>query len=80
MNFEAVDLNSPYERSQNLMEPYTFDQLLIEVACNLREISTDTVRAQARESIKAKYNEALEILESNLLNITQTAQKERNIQ
>ena len=80
MNWKAVDLNSHYERSQNLMEPYTFDQLLMEVACNIREINTETVKAQARESIKAKYNEALEILESNLLNITQTAQAERNIQ
>ena len=80
MNWKNVDLNSPYERSQNLMEPYTFNQLMEEISCNLREINTETVRAQARESIKAKYNEALEILESNLSNITKVAQAERNIQ
>lgn len=80
MNWKAVNLNSPYERSQNLMESYTFDQLLMEVSCNIKDINTETVKAQARESIKAKYNEALEILESNLSNITKKAQAERNIQ
>lgn len=79
MNWKKVDLNSPYERSQNLMEPYTFDQLLMEVACNLREINTETVKAQAMESIKSKYHSAIEILNDNLTNITNQARKERNI-
>lgn len=80
MDWNNIDLNSSFERSLNLLDPYSFDTLLLEVACNIKDINTDTVMAQARESINAKYNEALEILESNLSNITKVAQAERNIQ
>ena len=80
MDSNNIDLNSSFERSLNLLDPYSFDTLLLEVACNIKDINTDTVMAQARESINAKYNEALEILESNLSNITKVAQAERNIQ
>lgn len=80
MNWKNVNLKSPYERSQNLLEPYTFDILLLEISCNLREITTETVRAQALESINAKHREALSILNDNLNNITSQAQAERKIQ
>ena len=77
MNWKNVNLKSPYERSRNLLEPYTFDTLLLEISCNLREITTETVRAQALESITAKYEEALSILNDNLNNITSQAKAER---
>lgn len=80
MNWKNVNLKSPYERSQNLLEPYTFDILLLEISCNLKEINRDTVKAQALESINAKYREALSILNCNLDNITSKAKAERNIQ
>ena len=79
MNWKNVNLKSPYERNQNLLEPYTFDILLLEISCNLKEINRDTVKAQAIESINAKYREALSILSDNLDNITSQAQAERKI-
>lgn len=79
MNWNNVDLNSPYESSQLLLDPYSFDTLLLEVSCNLREITPETVREQALESINSKYKTALEILEANIQNITNAALKERAI-
>lgn len=77
MNWKNVNLNSPYESSQNLLDVYDFYTLLLEVSCNLKEITPETVRKQAIESIKSKYKTAIEILEDNLTNITAHAQKYR---
>lgn len=78
MNWNNIDLKSPYEASRPIMDEYTSETLLLEVSCNLREINRETVRAQAIESLKAKYNEALRILEDNLDNYVQHALKYRN--
>jgi len=77
MNWKNVDLNSPYESSQKLLDSYSFDTLLLEVHCNLKEITPETVRKQALESIKSNYQSALQTLEDNLLNITNKAKEER---
>ena len=76
-DWNNIDLNSPSQSNLNLLEPYTFDTLLLEIHCNVRYINTDSVKAQAVASIKAKYLESLEILEANLNNITKHAKKER---
>jgi hypothetical protein len=79
MNWENVDMSSSYERAQNLLENYTFETLLLECETNLPEINTDTVRAEAMAQIKAKYNEAVQVLNDNLKNITAEAIKHRKI-
>lgn len=77
IDWKNVNLDSPFEASRNLLENYTFDTLLLEVHCNLPTINEATVKAQAILSIRAKYQEAIEILNNNLSNITKHAQKER---
>lgn len=77
INWANIDLKSNYQCSLNLLDPYNFDTLLLEVHCNLPVINRETVKAQAMESIKAKYQTAIEILNDNLDNITAFAQKER---
>lgn len=72
-----IDLNSASESASNILDGYSFDTLLLEIHCNLREINTQTVKAQAMESLRSKYNTAIEILNDNLENITKHAQKER---
>lgn len=79
MDWKNINLKSPYETAQNLLENYTFDTLLLEISCNIKEINTETVRAQALDSIRAKYQEAIEILDSNLSNITKESQRLRAI-
>jgi len=80
MNWNNVNLKDVYERDQNLLDPYNFDTLLLEVSCNIKDINEHTVRAQAMESIRSKYETAVEILNANLSNITKQAQQERNKQ
>ena len=78
MNWKNVDLNSSYERDQKILDPYTFDTLLLEVACNVKEINNASVMAQAMEELNAKHKCAMEVLSNNIDNITAMAQKERN--
>jgi hypothetical protein len=78
MNWENVDLKSPYESSQNILDGYSFDILLLEIACNLPVISRETVTAQFRKSIHAKIESAKEIFENNLDNILKEALEYRN--
>jgi len=79
MNWNKIDLSSPYESSQNILDGYDSDTILLEVECNLPIINRDTVRKQALESIKSKYNTAIEILEANLDNYVKEALKYRKM-
>ena len=80
MDWKNIDLKSGYEKSQNLMENYTFEQLLLEVYCNISEenLTPSDIKKHALSVFKAKYNEAIEILNDNLINITNHAKNERN--
>lgn len=77
MNWHNVNLESSYERSQDILDGYDFNTLILEASCNLKEINEATVRAQAMESIKIKYQTAIEILDANLANITAYIIKEK---
>lgn len=80
IDWNNVNLSSSYERDQNILEPYDFDTLLLEISCNLRDeqLTAHDIRKHAREVINAKRREALEILEANLTNIVNKAIEERN--
>ncbi len=77
MDWNNVDLNS-HERDSNILEPYSFDTLLLEIHCNVRDINEQTVRAQFETSLAAKMVEAVEIFTANKENILKQAIKERN--
>ena len=79
MDWTNIDLESGYEKSQNLMDGYTFEELLLEVCCNFREEEIDEIAIfeHAERIFKAKYSEAIEILNDNLINITNYAKNER---
>ncbi len=79
MNWHNIDLTDGYEREQNLLDPYTSETLLLEVACNVREITKETIRKQAMESINSKYKVAIEILDANLDNYLKEALREKAI-
>ena len=80
MNWNNIDLNSPFESSQPILDSYDCDTILLEVSCNLKEITKESVREQALKSIKEKYQTAIEILDANLDTLTANAIKERKIQ
>lgn len=77
IDWNNVDLNSPWESERNLIENLTFDALLLETNCNLREINAATVRAQFETDLESRVIEAREIFEKNLANIVRHARKER---
>jgi len=79
MNWNNINLKSPFESSQAILDPYDCDTILLEVACNVKEINKETVKAQAMASIKVKYDTAIEILNANLDNLTAEAIRERAI-
>ena len=80
MDWNNVDLKSAYERNQSILTGYTFETLLLEVSCNLREINENTVSEQFETELNQRIKEAKEIFEANLANIVKDAQEERNIE
>ena len=79
MGWTNINLESGYEKAQNLMDGYTFEQLLLEVYCNIREenLTPEEIKKHALNVLKAKHSEAIEILNDNLINITNHAKNER---
>lgn len=76
MNWNNVDLNS-HEREANILDPYSFDILLLEIHCNLKDINRQTVERQFEISLNAKIESAKEVFRANLNNILKQATKER---
>lgn len=76
-DWDNVDLTNGLERDRNLIEKLTFDDLLLEIGCNLPEINADTVTAQFEEDLRTRIDEAREIFRANLENIVAQARKER---
>jgi formiminotetrahydrofolate cyclodeaminase len=78
MDWNNVDLKeNSSERESTILDAYSFEQLLLEIHCNLREINDETVTAQFMESLNSKIESAKEIFKSNLKNIVKQAKKER---
>ena len=77
MNWKNVNLKDGYERDQNILDGYSFDVLLLEIQCNLKEINKETVEEQFLEVLHYKINDAKEIFYNNIDNIVAQAKKER---
>lgn len=75
VNWSNIDLNSSCERSLNILEPYDFDTLLLEVSCNIRseDLCVEVIKNHAMQSLMAKHREAVQVLSDNIQNITDKA-------
>ena len=80
MNWNNIDLENEYEASRNILENYTFDTLLLEIYCNIKEenISKEVIKKHFESVLIDKINEAKEIFNNNLNNIIAHAKNERN--
>lgn len=78
MNWKNVNLKSPYESSQEILDGYSFDTLLLEIACNLPALNAETIKAQFEISLKSKIDSAREVFNDNLANILAEALEQRN--
>lgn len=72
MDWSNVDLNSN-EVESDILSPYTFKILLLEIDCNLPEINENSVRQQFLTELEAKVSEAKKIFEANISNIVEHA-------
>ena len=78
MNWNNIDLkDGSHERDANLIDPLTFDTLLLEINCNIKEINFKTVKFQFIKDMQYRLEEAQSIFNSNLNNIVKQALKER---
>ena len=79
MNWNNLDLTEDsHERDSALIDGLTFDTLLLEINCNIKDINPDTIRKQFIEDLTSRVDEARNIFEANIQNITKQAKKERN--
>lgn len=62
-----IDLTK--DTDKNILEPYSFEDLLQEIVEGQMEINSQTVREQARASIEARYKESMRILNANVVNV-----------
>ena len=77
MDWNNIDLGNGYERDQSILDSYSFDTLLLEVSCNVRIISEQTVRKQFEDSLRSKIESARDVFEANIKNIVLQAKNER---
>ena len=70
-DWNNIDLTDGYQRNLNILEPYNFETLLLELNCNIptKDLTKEAILKQAKDVIKAKYTEAMEILENNADNV-----------
>ena len=78
VDWKNINLQSPWERSLNLIENLTFDDLLLEIECNLPEINEATVRQQFEQDLNARIEEAKAVFEDNLHNLVKYANSHRS--
>lgn len=78
MDWNHVDLNSGVEQDSNLIEPLTFRTLLLEIECNLPEITAQTIYDQFVEDLNSRVTEAWEVFRANQRNILEKALEYRN--
>lgn len=76
-DWNNIDLDSPCERDLSILDAYTFDQLLLEISCNLPAINETAVRQQFETELKSRIESAREVFEANLENIVDKAIEER---
>lgn len=76
MNWRNVNLKDGYEREQDFLDGYSFDTLLLEIQCNLKEINRKTVEEHFLEVLRYKIDDAKEIFYNNIDNIVLQAKEE----
>jgi len=80
MDWNNIDLNSSFERSQDILDGYSFETLLLEISCNIKVITKDSIKQQFNESLASKIESSKSVFNANLDNILKEALKERAIE
>lgn len=73
-----IDLDSSYQRSLAIIDEYTFEDLLLEINCNLPTISKESVMKQFEDALQSRITSAREVMQDNLENIVKHANEQRS--
>ena len=76
-DWSNIDLSS-HESTYAIIDPYTFDGLLLEINCNLPKITKKSVMKQFEDALQSRINSAREVMRDNLENIVKHANEQRN--
>jgi hypothetical protein len=77
VNWSNIDLDS-HEAGYSIIDDYTFEDLLLEVNCNLPTINEATIMRQFEDALQSRIHSAREAMRDNLANIARHAQAYRN--
>lgn len=75
-DWKNIDLDS-HEIDSALIDEFTFEDLMLVINCNIKEINEQTVRKEFMELLANKVEETKDVFECNLKNIVKHAIKER---
>ena len=79
MNWDNVDLNSPFERSHKMIDGLTFETFLLEIECNLPIIDAEEVTKQFENDLSDRIDDARFVFKENLANIIKHAKEVKAI-
>lgn len=79
MDWNNVNLDSPYERDQHLISSVSFDTFLLEIECNERVIDRESLTRHFEQRLDMLVGEAKEVFNANLGNLVNNAQKRRKM-
>lgn len=71
-------LNDDLFRLDNVLDPITFDEIIMTVRCNCRDVNRKTVIKTFKEILEMRLTDAKEIFERNIDKICNQVIKERN--
>lgn len=71
------NLDFDLDGDSNLIDPLTVDGLLMQISCNLPEITEETVKAQFETSLRRINQDARAVFEANLKRIVANSTAER---
>lgn len=80
MDWNNVNLESGYERDQNILDPMNFDYLLLLLQHNVRDINAESIEAEFLNDLEIKIQSAKDVFEANKAEILRKALEERNEQ
>ena len=71
-------LNDDLSRYDNVLDPITFDEIIMTVRCNCRNINRQAAIKTFKEILEMRLTDATEIFERNIDEICSETIKERN--
>lgn len=71
-------LNDDLARYDKVLDPITFDEIIMTVRCNCRDINRETAIKTFKEILEMRLTDAKEIFERNIDEICNEIIKERN--